>query len=210
MAYMQDIKKTFAIFFLLCITKLYAYDYAWDIEYEIKSESLEYINTTIQNFINEESVLQVYELDWDTYYKMEPEGQKYGIINNYYKLCLAKKNYEPYGNVLQGEIYLSDVKTVVNFYIPYLKDQKKTYFRLVSYCKDIKNIGSLICGTPGKYISFNDVEPTKQEIPIKESFEKNFLSKLALEYEYIKPAEIDMKLSKFLTFFRKRKNFIDD
>ena len=208
---MQGIKKiTVIILLLLCSFSLHSYDYSWNINYEIKADSLEYINKTIQNTIYELSEFHVYELDWDSFNKNEPKGHELGIKNTYYKLCLEKTNYEPYGTILQGEIYLTDVDSVVSFYIPYVKGNNKYYIHLVSYCKAIEKKDNKIFGKPGKYISFNDVEPTKNEIPIKESFEKNFMSKLPLEWEYERPAAIDRKLSKLLSLFRKRKNFSDE
>lgn len=207
---MQDIKKLFFIMLLFCISELYAYDYPWEVEYEIKSDSLEYINRSVQNLINVKTELQVYELDWDMYKKNEPNGQELGIKNKYYKLSLERSEYVPYGKVLQGDIYLTDVNTVVHFYIPYVKGRNKYYIRLVSYCQSLEKNGKKICGMPGKYVSFNDVEPTKIEIPIKKSFEKNFLDILPFEWTYVEPASIDKRISKILSFFRKRKNFSDE
>ncbi|MBQ9537841.1 MAG: hypothetical protein IJU95_01105 [Treponema sp.] len=62
----------------------------------------------------------------------------------------------------------------------------------------------------GKNFAFNDVEPTKKEILIKESFERNFLGKLDLEWEYVQPAALDRYLSKLMSLFRRRKDFVDE
>lgn len=206
---MNIIKRLLLLIFVITFQKIYAYDYAWEVEYEIKCDSLEIINNSVMSLLCEKSYFQAFVLDWDAYNRYEPKGHELGIKNIYYKLCLEKKEYEPFGKVLQGDIYLQDVNSVVRFYIPYIKGRNRCYIRLVSYCNILERKSNIICGIPGKYISFNDVEPTKKEIPIKESFEKNFLSKLPLEWEYEKPAAIDRFFSKFLSLFRKRKNFVD-
>lgn len=89
--------------------------------------------------------------------------------------------------------------------------KKKNYIRLFSYCTDLEFVEEKTQRKRwGKYTAFNDVEPTRQEIPIKKSFEKNFLSKLDLEWKYEKPFLLDRGLSKFISLFRKRKAFSDD
>lgn len=194
-------RKIFFILFLLLTSNLSAYDYSWHVEYEIKRDSLERINKIVSDFIYDHPEFQVYKVDYTTY--------EVGTKTDDYKLLLGTDEWIPFGQVLEAKIYLDDVDAVINFYVPYVAGYN--LIRLVSYCTDLKQVGD----DPqrkkwGKYTSFNDVEPTKKEIPIKESFEKNFLSKLDLEWEYVKPAALDRGLSKFLSLFRKRKNFPDD
>ena len=192
---MNIIKRILIILFFLCSAKLFSYDYPWPIDYEIKEESLEKVNIILQDYIMKKKDLQVFE-----------SGHTTAEVD---KLLLYEDNYIPFGKVLMGKIYLKDVNTIVNFYVPRIK--KKNYIRLVSYTKEVEIVKEKIYKKKwGKYISFNDVEPTKAEIPIKESFERNFLSKLPLEWEYQEPAALDKFLSKLLTtLYRPRKNFID-
>ena len=188
--------KTIIILILaLCSTKVFSYDYPWAVEYKIKEQSLKKTNMILKNYILENKVFQVFEAGHTS-----SESDK---------LLLYEDNYIPFGKVLMGEIYLKDVNAIVHFYIPRIKNNN--YIRLVSYCKDIEMIeGKVYKKKWGKFVSFNDVEPTKLEIPIKKSFEKNFLSKLPLEWEYQKPAALDRFISKVLTtMYRPRKNFID-
>ena len=208
----NSMKKIIALFFLINTFKLYAYDYRWPVDYEIKYESLKTINKTVSDFIHEHPEFQVYALDWDTYFRNVPDGPHIGIENEYYKLELDMEEVVPFGKTLCGNVYLEDVKAIVHFYIPHvLRENGQNLIRLVSYNMSLeKSEGQVIRKEGGKYTLFNDVEPTKKEIPIKESFERNFLSKLKLEWEYVEPADLDKWLSKFLTFFRKRKNFPDD
>ncbi len=190
--------------FLLCSFYVFSYDYPWAVEYEIKKDSLEEINQIIQNYINIKPEFHVYDLDLD---------QKSISVNDsndvYYKLNLEKREWKPFGQVLCGSIFLRDVDAIIGFYVPYVPGLNKYFIRLVSYSENYKVDNERIVIIRGKYKSFNDVEPTKMEGPIKESFEKNFLSKLPLEYEYFEPAALDRNLSKFLSLFRKRKNFVD-
>ena len=207
---MKNIKKLIILLFVLHLGRIYAYDYPWNVEYEIKKESLEEINEIVQEYVYANSDFHVYDLDWDAYNKNEPQGHELGIKNEYYKLDLEKKDVVPFGQVLCGTIFLGDVNALVGFHIVYIPGRKKNYIRLVSYSKTYEVVDEKIAMIRGKFNSFNDVEPTKQEIPIKKSFEKNFLSKLPLEWKYEKPAALDRGLSKFISVFRKRKNFIDD
>ncbi len=205
-------KKIIALFFLLLTSKLYAYDYSWTVDYVVDNDNIDEINKIVSDFIYENPEFQVYALDWSTYNRNIPYGRNIGIENEYYKLELGMEDVVPFGNVLCGNVYLADVKAFVHFYIPHvLRENGQNLFRLVSYNTDLQiSEEKIIRKMWGKYIPFNDVEPTKKETPIKKSFEKNFLSKLNLEYEYVKPADLDIWLSKFLSFFRKRKNFSDD
>lgn len=207
---MKKITNLIIILFVLSFCRLYAYDYPWQVEYEIKIDSLEEINNIVQDFVYNNPKLHVYDLDWDAYNRNEPQGHELGIKNEYYKLNLEKKDLEPLGLALCGCVFLEDVNAVVGFNIVYIPGRKKNYVRLVSYSKTYEIVKEKIVIIRGKHNFFNDVEPTKQEIPIKESFEKNFMAKLPLEWEYEKPAALDKGLSKFISLFRKRKNFTDE
>ena len=199
---MKNIKKLIILLFMLHFGRIYAYDYPWNVEYEIKRDSLEEINEIVQKFVYENPEFHVYEVARSTY--------EVGEKNDLYELLLKIDEYIPFGQVLEGTIYLNDVDSVVHFYIPHISGKNKNYIRLVSYCTDLELVeGKTQRKRWGKYTAFNDVEPTKQEIPIKKSFEKNFLSKLPLEWKYEKPAALDRGLSKFISVFRKRKNFTD-
>ena len=63
----NSIKKIIALVFLISASNLYAYDYAWHVEYEIKRDSLERINKTVSDFIHEHPEFQVYKVDYTTY-----------------------------------------------------------------------------------------------------------------------------------------------
>lgn len=205
---MRAIRKSiFIIVLMFLCSSVWAYDYPWYVDYKIIDLSLDDINFKIENYIKEHPQLTVYELDWEKFNKMNPEP---GDRNQYYKISLEKRNYPPFEQVLCGEVFLCDVNSVVNFIVPSIKGNGENYIRLISYCKTLEiKESDIISGCPGAYISFNDVEPTKTETEIKESFEKNFLDKLYINYEYQKPSLLDSFLSKFLSLFRKRKNFID-
>ncbi len=88
---MKNIKKLIILLFVLQLGRIYAYDYPWNVEYEIKKESLEEINEIVQEFVCANSDFHVYDLDWDAYNKNEPQGHELGIKNEYYKLDLEKK-----------------------------------------------------------------------------------------------------------------------
>lgn len=190
--------------FLLCSFYVFPYDYPWAVEYEIKKDSLEEINQIIQNYINIKPEFHVYDLDLDQ--KSISENDSNDV---YYKLNLEKREWKPFGQVLCGSIFLRDVDAIIGFYVPYVPGLNKYFIRLVSYSENYKVDNERIVIIRGKYNSFNDVEPTKKEGPIKESFEKNFLDKLPLKYEYVEPSALDRNLSKFMSLFRKRKNFVD-
>lgn len=205
---MKNIKKLFFILFMLSFCRVWAYDYPWPVDYQIKNRSLEEIHKIIQELIENNSGYQIYEFDSDSYFKNESH---IGVKKNFYKLRLGVEELIPFGKVLTGGIYLSDIDIVIFFYIPYLSRAKKCCIRLTGYCSDIEDVDGQKCLKRNwKSHAFNDVEPTKQEIPIKESFEKNFMSKLDLEWEYEKPFLLDRGLSKFISLFRKRKDFSDD
>lgn len=210
MVFMLDIRKIIFILVLLCCSRLYSYDYPWPVEYEIKKDSIYEINNIITKFIHEDSKFQTYDYDSGEYSRRRLKGSDESIKNELYRINLEKREWEPFGKVLCGSIFLEDVNAVVGFYVPYVSGSQKTYIRLVSYSRKFEKDGKKIVIIRGISKLFNDVEPTKNEIPIKESFEKNFMSKLPLEWEYVKPAAIDRRLSKLLSFFRKRKNFSDD
>lgn len=200
---MKKIASLIIVWVVLSFCRLFAYDYPWPVDYKIKNQSLEEINEIVQKFVYENPEFHVYKVDRTTY--------EVGSNNDSYELLLEFNEYKPFGQVLEGTIYLKDVIAVVHFYIPHVPGKKKNYIRLVSYCNDFELVeGNIHRKRWGKYTAFNDVEPTKQEIPIKESFEKNFMSKLDLEWEYEKPFLLDRGLSKFISLFRKRKDFPDD
>lgn len=195
---------------MLSFCRLYAYDYPWNVEYEIKRDSLEEINEIVQKFVYENPELHAYDLDWNAYDNNYPKGHELGIKNEYYKLNVEKKDVPPFGQALCITIFLRDVNAVVGFHIVYIPGRKKNYMRLISYSHTYEMVKEKVVIIRGKHKFFNDVEPTKQEIPIKKSFEENFLSKLDLEWKYEKPAALDRGLSKFISLFRKRKAFPDD
>ncbi len=207
---MKKIVTLIIVWVVLSFCRLFAYDYPWPVDYKIKNQSLEEINEIVQKFVYENPEFHVYDLDWDAYDKNEPQGYKLGIKNEYYKLNLEKEEVEPFGHILCGGIFLEDVNAVVGFYIVYIPGRKKNYIRLISYSKIFELHDGKIVISRGKHNFFNDVEPTKKEIPIKKSFEKNFLSKLDLEWKYEKPFLLDRALSKLMSLFRKRKDFSDD
>ena len=207
---MQGIKKITVILLLLSSYNLYSYDYPWPVEYEIKKDSIYDINNIITNFVYENNMLQTYDYDRVEYSRRRLEGANEWIKSELYKINLGKSEWEPFGKVLCGSVFLEDVNAVVGFYVPYVPGTQKTYIRLVSYSEKYEKVGEKIVIIRGVSKLFNDVEPTKKEIPIKESFEKNFMSKLPLEWEYKRPAAIDRNLSKILSLFRKRKNFSDE
>ena len=203
---MQIMKKIITLIFLLFFSKLFAYDYAWPVDYRFKINSQDEVNSIIEKFIYDNPEFQVYTVDWDSY--LENSETK----EDFFEICLKYKERIPFGNVLMGNVYLYDVETKVSFYIlpVSLSPSGAVYLELSGYTKDLEKIGNKIITKKNPcWFSFNDVEPTQQEIPIKESFEKNFLSKLPLEYEYVDPGNLDRNISKFLTIFRKRKNFQD-
>ena len=209
--------KTIILLFFIFTSKLFAYDYPWEVEYEIKEPSIEEINKTVTKFIIENSEYQVYVFDRLINGEYTSAKNELEIHDSLYKLNLKKTEWIPFGKVLCGSIYLEDVGFTVYFYIPHVSGINKNFIRLVSYAtygnNIIKHDGKTIIkkGTKHtKHYFFNDVESTKLEIPIKKSFEKNFLSKLPLEWEYQEPAALDKFLSKLLTtLYRPRKNFID-
>ena len=157
--------------------------------------------------------MQVFEFEKWVSDQYEPKNNELRFGRELCLLLLEEVEYIPFGEVLCGSVYLKEYSTVVSFYIPYVPGRKKNYIRFVSYYKNIKIVeGKAVIdyNAKGKSIPFNDVEPTKEEIPIKESFERNFLAKLPLEYEYQKPAALDRFLSKLLTtLYRPRKNFVN-
>ena len=205
-------KKIIALFFLINTFKLYAYDYQWPVDYVVDNDNIDEINKIVQDFIYDNPEFHVYKVDYTVY--KNTNTYKLGVRDENYKLLVEKKETAPFGDTLDCKIYLSDVDAVAFFFIPHIPGTGHNLIRLVSYCNDFKqideNASSKKCKKWVAYTGFNDVEPTKKEAPIKESFERNFLSKLPLSVEYIKPAAIDRGLSKFLSFFRKRKNFPDD
>ncbi len=197
----QRINKIIILMLVLCTSRAFAYDYSWPVDYQIKNDSINEIDMIIQNHIYNTPELHVYEINWNTY--------ALGIKEDGLKLLVYFDECIPFGNILEGKIYLKDVNAVVFFYLPQI--QGKNYLRLISYCTDFYPIDEKHYRKKwGSYTSFNDVEPTKAEIPIKESFERNFLAKLPLEFEYQKPAALDRFLSKLITtLYRPRKNFVD-
>ncbi|MBP5697379.1 MAG: hypothetical protein J6X11_12140 [Treponema sp.] len=207
---MKKIATLIIVWVVLSFCRLFAYDYPWPVDYNIKNKPLEEINEIVQQFIYENPKFQVYDLDWKAYDNNIPNGSESGIKNEYYKLNLEKREVIPLGMALCGGIFLEDVNAVVGFNIVYIPGRKKNYMQLVSYSKTYEIVKEKIVIIRGKHNFFNDVEPTKKEIPIKESFEKNFLSKLDLEWKYEKPFLLDRGLSKLMSLFRKRKDFSDD
>ncbi|MBR4385004.1 MAG: hypothetical protein IKP51_00610 [Treponema sp.] len=200
---MKKIVTLIIVWVVLSFCRLFAYDYPWPVDYNIKNKPLEEINEIVWDFICENPEFHVYKVDRTTY--------EVGSNNDSYELLLEFKEYKPFGHVLQGTIYLKDVVAVVHFCILHISGKEKNYIRLFSYCTDLELVeGNINRKRWGKYTSFNDAEPTKKEIPIKKSFEKNFLSKLDLEWEYEKPFLLDRGLSKLMSLFRKRKDFSDD
>lgn len=195
------IRFLFIFVFVFISFELFSYDYAWEVQYEIKEESIEEVNKIIENFIISNSEFHVYRTDKFSTYLL---GKK----TNRYELSLDEEDTY-LGRSLFGHIYLKDVNATVGFNIHRVETNKKIYVYLLSYCSDLKETGVPYEKKWSEYISFNDVEPTKKEVPIKESFEKNFLSKLPLEWEYKKTAVLDRGLSKLLSLFRKRKYFTD-
>lgn len=210
----QRISKIIILALLLCTSRAFAYDYPWAVEYEIKEDSLEKINTIVQDFVLANPDMQVFGFDEWVSEQYEPKNNELRVGRELCILLLAEEEYIPFGQVLCGSIYLKECGCSVSFYIPYVPGKKKNYIRFVSYNDKIEMVeGKAVINfkAKGKSFLFNDVEPTKQEIPIKESFEKNFLSKLPLEFEYQKPAALDRFLSKLITtLFRPRKNFVDN
>lgn len=212
---MQGIKKITVILLLLCSYNLYSYDYPWPVEYLIKNESLEDINRTIQTYILNNPKIQIHVLKQGTYKLNMRMEEPYHIdkemMNALEENGINTKNMYVFPKGLDTSIYLNDVDAAVHFSIVQF-ETGKIVLRVSGYGKHkyeiVENQRRIKKG--GEMFSFNDVEPTKKEIPIKESFEKNFMSKLPLEWEYVKPTAIDRRLSKLLSFFRKRKNFSDE
>ncbi len=210
---MRVIKICLYVLIIQNISYLYAYDYSWPVEYEFYESSTEKINKAVTDFIIDNPGMQVYIFNKWVNEKYEIKENEFKINDELCTLNLEKREWRPFGLVLCGSIFLQDVGYSVGFYIPYVSGVKKNYIRFVSYSSKIKKIEErniINYKNKGTQKAFNDVEPTKQEIPIKESFEKNFLAKLPLEWEYKKPAALDRFFSKLLSLFRKRKNFIDD
>lgn len=212
---MKGIKRIAAILALLCSFSLYSYDYPWPVDYQIKNINLENVNTIIQTYISDNPKIQIYVLNQGTYELNMRMKEPYHINNEMMNALeengIKTKDMYVFPKGLDASIYLNDVDAAVHFSI--VKNGTGTiYLRLGGYGKHkyeiVSNQRRITKG--GEMFPFNDVEPTKNEIPIKESFEKNFLSKLPLEWEYVKPAAIDRRLSKLLSFFRKRKNFSDE
>lgn len=210
---MNIIKRLLLLIFVITFQKIYAYDYAWEVEYEIKNKTFDEINQTVWEFVYNNPKFHVYILEGELYqlrlemlepYKLSDYAtewmSKEGILTeDIYKYPMSVDSY----------IYLSDVDAAVHFFLIKFATGK-TVFRLDQYWIGYEFIDNRWQAKKDcKGYNFNDVEPTKKEIPIKESFEKNFLSKLPLEWEYEKPAAIDRFFSKFLSLFRKRKNFVD-
>lgn len=198
-------KKIITLIFLLFFPKLFAYDYPWPVDYRFKINSQDEVNFVIEKFIYDNPEFQVYTVDWDSY--LENSETK----EDFFEICLKYKERIPFGNVLMGNVYLDDVETKVSFYILPVSvlPSGAVYLELGGYTKDLEKIGNKIITKKNPcWFSFNDVEPTQQEIPIKESFERNFLDNLPLEWEYVDPGTLDKTLSKIHSIFRKYKYVI--
>lgn len=183
---------------------MFAYDYPWPVDYRFKINSQDEVNSVIEKFIYDNPEFQVYKIDLENY-SADDELKDEDL-----QLCLSYVNREPFGIVLRGNVFLNDVNSDVGFSILPIKQsqEKEIIIRLNGYSKklDIITLGEkTVVKKWQENFSFNDVEPTQQEIPIKESFEKNFLERLPIECEYVDPGNLDRIISKILTVFRKNK-----
>ncbi|MBQ2206995.1 MAG: hypothetical protein II413_07290 [Treponema sp.] len=211
---MRNAKKLIVVLFVLSFCRLYAYDYPWPVDYKIKNKTLEEINKIVWDAVYENPEFHVYVLDGDGYklsLKMdEPYKLSDGAKEWMTREGIIKDDWYYFPLSVDATVYLYDVNAAVHFFIPQFTTGK-IVIRLDHYSFGYELVEDQIRPKKNcKWFSFNDVEPTKQEIPIKESFEKNFLSKLDLEWKYEKPSCLDRGLSRFLTLFRKRKAFPDD
>lgn len=212
---MKSWKKAAIILLIFNLTRLYAYDYNWPVDYLIKEQTQETANSVVETFINENPGFQFYVRDYaaeNKSYKLDLEIADWPSVSSQVNESLEKAGLEKIVSekVLRGTIYLEDADAFVYFQIIPITSPDRIFLRLSAYGlgTDIKQ-GVITKKEDGKTFGFNDVEPVKKELPVKESFEKNFMSKLPLEWEYQEPARLDKAISKILSFFRKRKNFPD-
>lgn len=194
----------------------YAYDYNWPVDYLIKDKSQEATNNIVESFIQENPEFQFYKRDYhaeNESYKMELGICDWPSVSPQVNEALEENGCEKIvpEKVLGGCVYLEDIDSYVYFRILPIKSPDRIILRLTAYANgtDVKH-GVRTKKEDGRTYPFNDVEPVKKEFPVKESFEKKFLSKLSLEWEYQDPVFLDKSISKIMSFFRKRKNFIDE
>ncbi len=211
---MFSAKKLFLLLFFICMFNIFGYDYRWPIDYRIKNYSLDYINKIIWDFVLANTEFHVYTMDVEEY-KLQLKLSEPYELSEYAKNWMTRegiydKNWYHFPTSVEATVYLKDVDAAIHFFLLRFKTGE-ICLRLSGYGIEYELIEAKVFPKKTcKWFSFNDVEPTKQEIPIKKSFEKNFLSKLPLEWEYEKPAALDRYLSKLLSLFRKRKNFVDE
>ena len=109
----QRINNIILLMLVLCTSRAFAYDYSWPVDYQIKNDSINEIDMIIQNHIYNTPELHVYEINWNTY--------ALGIKEDGLKLLVYFDECIPFGNILEGKIYLKDVNAVVFFYLPQIQ-----------------------------------------------------------------------------------------
>lgn len=199
------IRKLIALLFFLFSSKLFAYDYPWAVDYVFKYNTLKKVNETVQNFIYEHPEIQVFKTN-GTDYLDEQKVQE--LKEDDLQLYLIYHDMVPYGEVLMGCIYLKDVDTVAIFRIIPISSSSSNvvYIRLYGYGKNILYLNRKIILTPkGIGSPFNDVEPNEEQEKIKESFERNFLDSLSLDWEYVDPGSLDRIISKIMRSYKDNK-----